>query len=125
MVSPVQRPGPYKKGIRSMNDTVKKAELFLEHLLKDSELRYRQLFDAAQDEILVLDAKTGVIENVNSYLIKMLGYAREEFVKKSSGKCGHSRILVSARMLWKHCRKVNVFAAKTCHLKQKTGGCFR
>jgi len=50
--------------------------------LKDSELRYRRLFEAAQDGILILDAETGMIEDVNPYLITMLGYSREEFVEK-------------------------------------------
>lgn len=50
--------------------------------LEASELRYRRLFEAAQDGILILDAKTGMIEDVNPYLIKMLGYSREEFVEK-------------------------------------------
>jgi len=51
--------------------------------LKESELRYRHLFEAAQDGILILDALTGMIEDVNPYLIKMLGYSHEEFVKKA------------------------------------------
>lgn len=50
--------------------------------LKDSELRYRRLFEAAQDGILILDAETGAITDVNPYLINMLGYSREEFVEK-------------------------------------------
>jgi diguanylate cyclase (GGDEF)-like protein/PAS domain S-box-containing protein len=56
--------------------------------LKDSELRYRRLFEAAQDGILIQDAKTGMIEDVNPYLIKMLGYTREEFVKKKLWEVG-------------------------------------
>ncbi|MBK7456072.1 MAG: diguanylate cyclase [Anaerolineales bacterium] len=56
--------------------------------LKDSELRYRRLFEAAQDGILILDATTGMIEDVNPYLIKMLGYSREEFVKKKLWEVG-------------------------------------
>ncbi len=56
--------------------------------LKDSELRYRRLFEAAQDGILILDACTGMIEDVNPYLIKMLGYSREEFVKKKLWEVG-------------------------------------
>jgi PAS domain S-box-containing protein len=52
--------------------------------LKDSELRYRRLFEAAQDGILILDAETGMIEDVNPYLITMLGYSREEFVEKKA-----------------------------------------
>jgi diguanylate cyclase (GGDEF)-like protein/PAS domain S-box-containing protein len=50
--------------------------------LIDSELRYRRLFEAAQDGILILDANTGMIEDVNPFLIEMLGYSREEFIKK-------------------------------------------
>ena len=48
--------------------------------IKTSELRYRRLFEAAQDGILILDAETGAITDVNPFLIKMLGYSREEFI---------------------------------------------
>lgn len=51
-------------------------------------MRYRRLFEAAQDGILILDAATGMIEDVNPYLIKMLGYSREEFVKKKLWEVG-------------------------------------
>ena len=63
----------------------------VEQTLKDSELRYRRLFEAAQDGILILDAKTGMIEDVNPYLIKMLGYSREEFVKRKLWDVGAFR----------------------------------
>jgi diguanylate cyclase (GGDEF)-like protein/PAS domain S-box-containing protein len=59
--------------------------------LKTSELRYRRLFEAAQDGILILDAQTGMIEDVNPYLIKLLGYSREEFVKKKLWEVGAFR----------------------------------
>lgn len=45
--------------------------------VEDSELRYRRLFETAQDGILILDAKTGQITDVNPFLIDMLGYPRE------------------------------------------------
>jgi diguanylate cyclase (GGDEF)-like protein/PAS domain S-box-containing protein len=56
--------------------------------LKDSELRYRRLFEAAQDGILILDAETGAITDVNPFLIQMLGYSRDEFVKKKLWEVG-------------------------------------
>ncbi|MBK9207669.1 MAG: PAS domain S-box protein [Anaerolineales bacterium] len=56
--------------------------------LKDSELRYRRLFEAAEDGILILDAETGMIEDVNPFLINMLGYSREEFVEKKLWEVG-------------------------------------
>jgi len=71
-----------------MKTTDGKAKKLTEPSLKDSELRYRRLFEAAQDGILILDARTGMIEDVNPYLIKMLGYSREEFVKKKLWEVG-------------------------------------
>jgi len=52
-------------------------------LLNISEIRYRRLFEAAQEGILILDAATGMIMDVNPYLIEMLGYSEEQFIKKT------------------------------------------
>ena len=59
-----------------------------EHLLQVSEARYRRLFETAQDGILILDADTGQITEVNPYLIKMLGYRREDFLGKKLWEIG-------------------------------------
>ena len=56
--------------------------------LQDSELRYRRLFETAQDGILILDAKTGMIDDVNPYLVKMLGYSRAEFISMKIWEVG-------------------------------------
>jgi diguanylate cyclase (GGDEF)-like protein/PAS domain S-box-containing protein len=53
-----------------------------EEALRASELRYRRLFEAAQDGILILDAETGMIVDVNPFLIKLLGFSREAFLGK-------------------------------------------
>ena len=45
-----------------------------------SETRYRRLFETAQDGILILNAETGEIDDVNPYMIDMLHYSREEFL---------------------------------------------
>ena len=37
-----------------------------------SELRYRRLFETAKDGILILDAETGMVVDVNPFLIKLL-----------------------------------------------------
>ncbi len=50
------------------------------HALKASEMRYRRLFEAAQDGILILNAQTGQIEDVNPFLTEMLGYSREQLL---------------------------------------------
>jgi len=89
--------------------------------LKDSELRYRRLFESAQDGILILDAKTGMIEDVNPYLIKMLAYSREEFVKKNFGKSAHSEISTLARKPLKHYRRMSSSVTMTCRSRQRMG----
>ena len=43
--------------------------------LKASELRYRRLFETAKDGILLLDADTGRITDVNPFLEDLLGYS--------------------------------------------------
>ena len=53
-----------------------------EEALHASELRYRRLFESAQDGILIIDFDTGKILDVNPYLIDMLGYSHEEFIEK-------------------------------------------
>ncbi len=51
-----------------------------EEALRASELRYRRLFETAQDGILILDAKTGQITDVNPFLVNLLGYSYGEFI---------------------------------------------
>jgi PAS domain S-box-containing protein len=60
----------------------------LMHQLETSEHRYRRLFEAAQDGILILDAKTAQISDVNPFLIDMLGYNKEEFLGKKLWEVG-------------------------------------
>ena len=59
-----------------------------EEALKISETRYRRLFEAAQDGILILDADTGQISDVNPFLVEMLGYSREDFLGRKLWEIG-------------------------------------
>jgi PAS domain S-box-containing protein len=56
--------------------------------LKASETRYRRLFETAQDGILILDADTGQIDDVNPFLIDMLGYNYADFQGKKLWEIG-------------------------------------
>src|SRR6202047_2035443 len=51
-----------------------------EEALRASELRYRRLFETAKDGILILDARTGQITDVNPFLVNLLGYSYHEFI---------------------------------------------
>jgi diguanylate cyclase (GGDEF)-like protein/PAS domain S-box-containing protein len=48
--------------------------------LKASEIRYRRLFETAPYGILVLDAETGVVVDVNPALCKLLDYQQEDII---------------------------------------------
>jgi two-component system CheB/CheR fusion protein len=58
------------------------------NILAVSETRYRSLFEMAKDGILILDAETGKIVDVNPFLIELLGYSKEEFVEKTIWEIG-------------------------------------
>jgi PAS domain S-box-containing protein len=53
-----------------------------------SETRYRRLFEAAKDGILILDAETGKILDVNPFLIEILGYTYDMFIGKALWELG-------------------------------------
>ena len=59
-----------------------------EEALKASETSYRRLFESAKNGILLLDADTGQITDVNPYLIEMLGYSHNEFLGKKLWEIG-------------------------------------
>jgi len=59
-----------------------------EEALQDSETRYRRLFETAKDGILLLDAETGMIVDVNPFLIEMLGLSHEQIVGKAIWEIG-------------------------------------
>ncbi|MCY3017946.1 MAG: response regulator [Planctomycetota bacterium] len=56
--------------------------------LRASEVRYRRLFESAQDGILILDAETGMVVDVNPFLIEMLGLSHEDFLGKKVWELG-------------------------------------
>jgi len=60
----------------------------VEDALAVSETRYRRLFETAQDGILLLDAHTGRIDDVNPFLLDILGYSYQEMVGRRLWEIG-------------------------------------
>ena len=59
-----------------------------ERTLQLSELRYRRVFEAAHDGILILNADTGQIEDANPFMTELLGYAHGQFVGRHLWEIG-------------------------------------
>lgn len=56
--------------------------------ISTSELRYRRLFEAARDGILIVDPETRQIIDVNPFMMTLLGYRYDDFVGKELFEIG-------------------------------------
>ncbi|OQX17109.1 MAG: hypothetical protein BWK76_10700 [Desulfobulbaceae bacterium A2] len=66
-----------KKQLAILKETLREKEKAGERL-QESENRYRRLFESARDGILILDAETGKVVDVNPFLLQLLGYSYDE-----------------------------------------------
>jgi len=64
-----------------MNDITERKQM--EGALRESEQRYRTLFESAAQGILIVDAKTMKFKYANPAICTMLGYSQEELTKMS------------------------------------------
>src|SRR3984893_14278371 len=58
-----------------------------------SELHYRRLFETAQDGILILNANTGEIIDVNPFLLDLLDYPFESMIGLRLWEIGHFKAI--------------------------------
>jgi PAS domain S-box-containing protein len=65
--------------------------------LRESEVRYRRLFETAKDGILILDADTGRITDANPFLEVMLGYSRTELIGRALWEIGPFKDVAATR----------------------------
>ncbi|MGO4904160.1 chemotaxis protein CheB [Flavobacterium sp. W20_MBD1_R3] len=60
-----------------------------------TENQYRRLFESAKDGILILNSDTGMIIDVNPFLVDMLGYSHEQFIEKAIWEIGSLKDIVA------------------------------
>ena len=60
----------------------------IEQANNKNETKYKRLFETAKDGILILNADTGKIEDVNPFLIKILGFSYNYFIGKELWEIG-------------------------------------
>jgi PAS domain S-box-containing protein len=61
---------------------VRNDKVVADQALIASEAQYRRLFESAQDGILIVDVGSGQIQDVNPFLLDLLGFSREEYLGK-------------------------------------------
>jgi PAS domain S-box-containing protein len=83
--------------MKNVKSTDKLPQQGIQDALEASELRYRRLFESAKDGILILDAETGQIDDVNPFLVSLLGYSRDQLINKKIWEIGFLKDVVSNR----------------------------
>ena len=74
--------------LRELNETLELRVAERTDALRDSEMRYRRLFEAAQDGVLILDFESGEIVDVNPFMTELLGYSYDDFLGMELWKLG-------------------------------------
>jgi PAS domain S-box-containing protein len=81
------------------------AETRSEQAIRASELSYRRLFETARDGILILDADSGCINDVNPFLVEMLGFPHAELVNRPIWELGPFRDIVTNKAKFEQLRR--------------------
>jgi PAS domain S-box-containing protein len=89
--------------------------------LPASELRYRRLFEAARDGILILDAEAGTIIDANPFMGELLGYDRRDFLGKELWEIGLFEDRASNRSAYETLRAEGYIRYEHLPLRAKGG----
>jgi PAS domain S-box-containing protein len=89
--------------------------------LRDAETRYRRLFESAQDGILILEADTGKIIDVNHFLVEMLGYSHKKFLGKQLWDIGPLKDIAASKLAFERLREKKYIRYEHLPLNTKDG----
>jgi diguanylate cyclase (GGDEF)-like protein/PAS domain S-box-containing protein len=89
--------------------------------LRESELRYRRLFETAKDGILILDADTGRITDVNPYLEDLLGYTHTEILGRALWEIGPFKDVAASQVAFRQLQNTEYIRYENLPLETKGG----
>jgi PAS domain S-box-containing protein len=89
--------------------------------LRTSELRYRRLFESAQDGILILDGETGEIIDVNPFLLDLLNYHFRDMVGLKLWEIGQFKDVAANREAFEKLQKTQYIRYEDLPLVTKDG----
>jgi len=89
--------------------------------VQSSEIRYRRLFEAARDGILILDPDTRKITDSNPFMTELLGYPREELVGKELWEIGLLKDEAASQEAFRELREKHYIRYEDLPLQSATG----
>jgi PAS domain S-box-containing protein len=92
-----------------------------EDKVRVSEVRYRRLFEAAQDGILRLDPGTHKITDANPFMTKLLGYRQDQFVGKELFEIGLLKDESASREIFEKLKKKHEIRYEDLPLETEDG----
>ena len=92
-----------------------------ETLLKNSEERYRRIFETADDGILLLEKSKMKIRHANSAIMAMLGYSNEELIGKDMNDIGFPDDIGTFQEIMQVLNKDGILHCKDVAVQNKAG----
>lgn len=89
--------------------------------LRASETRYRRLFEAAHDGVLLLDPATRQITDANPFMTKLLGYPHAELIGKELFEIGLLKDERASQEMFRKLRRQHAVRYEDLPLKSRTG----
>lgn len=91
--------------------------------MRASEIRYRRLFEAARDGILILNPDTRKITDANPFMIELLGYSHNELLGKELWEIGLLRDEKANQATFRELKENHYVRYENLPLKSKSGQC--
>src|SRR5256885_581 len=111
-------------------DHLQKILLFIEDIterresqaaIRTSEIRYRRLFEAARDGILILDPATRKITDAHPFMSELLGYPHNELIGKEPWEIGVLKDEKASRSAFREVQKKHFIRYEDLPLQNKAG----
>jgi PAS domain S-box-containing protein len=90
-------------------------------VMRASEIRYRRLFEAARDGILILDPQTRKITEANPFMTELLGYPRNELLGKELWEIGLLKDEEASRAAFRELQQNHFIRYEDLPLQNKKG----
>jgi len=89
--------------------------------LKESEIRYRRLFESAKDGILILDFETGKITDANPYIVEIIDHPFNEIIGEKLWEIGLFSNIEESKLAFKELKKKGYIRFEDMPIQRQNG----